>query len=207
VILECLEESYGHHEVVGFEESSIEHVMPQTLTPEWYEMLGTEGTETCAQWLHTIGNLTLTGYNPELGNRSYAEKRAMFALSHFELNRYFGDGERWGPAEIEGRARDLYHRIAIQLWPRPAITAIEPSATADRSTPAAFHGDCVKLVQQHLGIHLSKLSQTRYESGDGRVRLMCAVSAPHRESGDIPYFWFGLHGAQRCVSIRMRHTA
>ena len=40
VILECLENSYGHHEVVSFEESSIEHIMPQTLTPEWFEMLG-----------------------------------------------------------------------------------------------------------------------------------------------------------------------
>jgi hypothetical protein len=33
-------------------------------------------------------------------------------------------------------------------------------------------------------------------SGDGRIRLMCAVSVAHRESGDIPYFWFALHGAQ-----------
>ena len=40
VIFECLEQSHGHHEIVSFEESSIEHVMPQTLTPEWYEMLG-----------------------------------------------------------------------------------------------------------------------------------------------------------------------
>lgn len=44
--------------------------------------------------------------------------------------------------------------------------------------------------------HLSKLSQTRYESGDGRIRLMCAVSATHNESGEVPYFWFALHNAQ-----------
>jgi Protein of unknown function (DUF1524) len=196
VILECLEQSHGHHEIVGFEESSIEHVMPQTLTPEWYEMLGADAADVHTEWLHTIGNLTLTGYNPELSNRSYAEKRALFALSHFELNRYFGDRESWRVAEIEARARALF-KVAVQLWPRPEISIVEAPVAADKgAAPAAFHGDCVKLAQQHLGAHLSKLSQTRYESGEGRIRLMCAVSATHKESGDVPYFWFALHRAQ-----------
>ena len=196
VILECLEQSYGHHEIVGFEESSIEHIMPQTLTPEWYEMLGADAAAVHPEWLHTIGNLTLTGYNPELSNRSYAEKRTMLALSHFELNRHFGDHESWKLSDIEARARSLC-KIAVQLWPRPDISIVEaPLATADKGAPAAFHGDCVKLAQRYLNVHLSKLSQTRYESGDGRIRMTCAVSAPHNESGDVPYFWFGLHFAQ-----------
>jgi hypothetical protein len=197
VVLECLEQSYGHHEIAGFAESSIEHVMPQTLTPEWYEMLGADAGEIHAKWLHTIGNLTLTGYNPELGNRSYTEKRTTLALSHFELNRHFCGDERWGPIEIENRARELF-KIALQLWPRPGIAAISanPSAATDRSVPAAFHGDCVRLAQNHLGAHLSKLSRTRYESSDGRIRLMCAVSGIHEESRDLPYFWFGFHVSQ-----------
>jgi hypothetical protein len=195
VILECLEASYEHHEIAGFGESSIEHVIPQMLTPEWYEMLGVDAAKVQAEWLHTVGNLTLTGYNPELGNRSYAEKRTLFALSHFELNRCFGDYEQWTSVEVECRAKTLF-KIAIQLWPRPAVAIIEAPAAQDKSAPAAFHGDCVKLAQQHLGVHLSKLSQTRYESGDGHTRLMCAVSATHNESGDVPYFWFALHSAQ-----------
>jgi hypothetical protein len=130
-----------------------------------------------------------------LGNLSYAEKRETFALSHFELNRCFGNYERWTSVEVEHRAKALF-KVATQLWPRPENVIAESSVLADKSAPAAFHGDCVKLVQQHLGIHLSKLSQTRYESGDGRVRLTCAVSAAHKESGDVPYFWFGLHIAQ-----------
>lgn len=196
VILECIEESYGHHEIAGFEGSSIEHVMPQTLTPEWFEMLGTDAAEVHAEWLHTIGNLTLTGYNPELSNRSYGEKRSLFALSHFELNRHFGDYECWSAADIEFRAKAMF-KTAIQLWPRPETPIVEaPAASQEKSTPAAFHGDCVKLAQQHLGVHLSKLSQTRYESGDGRIRLMCAVSATHNESGEVPYFWFALHNTQ-----------
>jgi len=164
--------------------SSIEHVMPQTLTSEWHEMLGESADEVHSAFLHTVGNLTLTGYNPELGNRSYAEKRITFAQSHFELNRYFSDHGCWTWNEIEDRAKALL-KIAIQLWPRPEIAMIEPAAASDKSAPAAFHGDCVKLAQQHLGVRLSKLSQTRYESGDGRIRLMCAVSVAHRESGDI----------------------
>jgi len=195
VIFECLEQSHGHHEIVSFEESSIEHVMPQTLTPEWYEMLGADAADVHTEWLHTIGNLTLTGYNPELSNRSFAEKRTLFALSHFELNRHFGDSEHWSATEIETRAKGLF-KIAVQLWPRPDISIVEAPVAVDKGAPAAFHGDCVKLAQQHLGAHLSKLSQTRYESGDGSIRMMCAVSATHKESGDVPYFWFALHRAQ-----------
>jgi hypothetical protein len=124
-------------------------------------------------------------------------KRTTFALSHFELNRYFGDHERWGPIEIENRARALF-RIALRLWPRPevAVGSGDSSVASDRSVPAAFHGDCVKSAQKHLGVHLSKLSQSRYESGDGRVRLVCAVSAVHDESREVPYFWFGFHVSQ-----------
>ena len=86
----------------------------------------------------------------------------------------------------------------MRLWPRPEIAAFsaDSSAATGRGLPAAFHGDCVKLAQKHLGVHLSKLSQTRYESGDGRIRLMCAVSAIHDESRDVPYFWFGFRVSQ-----------
>ncbi len=151
--------------------------------------------EVHGEWLHTIGNLTLTGYNPELSNRPYAEKRSTFALSHFDLNRCFGDYECWSPVEFEHRARALF-KTAMRLWPRPEVTIIERSEAVDKSAPAAFHGDRIKVAQQHLGVHLSKLSQTRYESGDGRVRLMCAVSAPHNEAADVPYFWFAFHASQ-----------
>jgi hypothetical protein len=194
IILESLEESYGHHEVVGFEDSTIEHIMPQTLTPEWYAMLGADAAKVHAEWLHTIGNLTLTGYNPELSNRSYSEKRKRFSLSHFELNRYFANQEHWSISEIESRARALFE-TAIRLWPRPDVPIVEMPTGQDKVTPASFHADCVKLAQDSLGARLSKVSQTRYESGDGRIRLVCSVSATHNESGDAPYFWFALHRA------------
>lgn len=191
IILECLEQQYGHHEAASFDDATIEHVMPQTLTPEWEALLGSDASRVYSEWLHTLGNLTLTGYNPELSNKAYADKRGVYALSHFDLNRYFGTCETWGPTEIRERAAKLFG-TALQLWPRPPVTASHAPVT-EKTAPAGFHAECVRLVQAHLGVHLSKMAQTRYESSDGKVRLICAVSAEHNETGGIPYYWFALH--------------
>lgn len=60
------------------EELSIEHIMPQSknLSTAWQKMLG-EGVwkEVQEKYLHTIGNLTLTGYNSELGDLPFADKK------------------------------------------------------------------------------------------------------------------------------------
>lgn len=193
VILECIEEQFGHHEGVEFTDATVEHVLPQTLSPEWEEALGENASMIQAEWLHTIGNLTLTGYNPELGNKSYPEKRAIFALSHFELNRFFGMCETWGEPQIRQRAESLF-QYALKLWPRPAILPEEkPAVVQQRTEPANFHADCIRAAQRSLGVTLSKLSKTLYQAGETGVRLVCAVSAEHNESGGVPYFWFALH--------------
>ena len=68
LILESLEESFGHKESPEItEDITVEHVMPQSLTTEWAEMLGPHAVDIHSQWLHTPGNLTLTGYNPGIG--------------------------------------------------------------------------------------------------------------------------------------------
>ena len=54
---------------------SIEHIMPQTLTEEWKVNLGHDWLEIHQLYLHTIGNLTLTGYNSEIRNSSFIKKR------------------------------------------------------------------------------------------------------------------------------------
>jgi hypothetical protein len=43
---------------------------------------------------------------------------------------------------------------------------------------------------------LSKLSQIKYESGDGQTRVICAVSGEHNETTETPYYWFGFHQSQ-----------
>jgi len=193
VILECIEEDFGHHEAVVFNDANVEHVMPQTLSPGWEQALGENAAAVQSEWLHTIGNLTLTGYNPELSNKEYEEKRTIFALSHFEVNRYFSSVETWGAAQIQKRAESLF-QIALHLWPRPTtLPEEEPAAAQQRPEPASFHGECVRAAEKRLAVVLSKLSQTRYEAGDQGTRLVCAVSAEHNESGGTPYFWFAVH--------------
>jgi uncharacterized protein with ParB-like and HNH nuclease domain len=194
VILETIEANFEHHEAVQLDQITVEHVIPQTLSAEWEVMLGTDALAIHAIWLHTIGNLTLTGYNPELSNKAYSEKRTVYALSHFELNRYFANFDSWGQSMIADRATALL-KSALQLWPRPA-DSVRDSINAARATPAAFHNECARRVQDHLKVQLSKLSQTRYVSGDGHIRLVCAVSVEHSESSGIPYYWFGFHQSQ-----------
>lgn len=192
IILERTEEQFGHRERVSFDETTIEHVMPQTLSPEWELLLGENAALIQTEWLHTIGNLTLTGYNPELGNASFAEKRKIYSQSHLELNRYFTSLTEWGSEQILRRSQNLF-KIALQLWPRPTVIPVEETSAEPRTQPANFHADCIKAAQKKLGVVFSKLSQTRYEAGDGGTRLVCAVSTEHKESSGNPYFWFGLH--------------
>lgn len=194
VVLEALEASFEHHEPVNLGQTTIEHIMPQTLSGEWETMLGSEWASIHRDWLHTIGNLTLTGYNPELSNRSYLDKRAIYALSHFELNRYFASFESWGQPMISDRAQYLFD-FALQLWPRPAYAA-PPSVEPTKVNTAAFHPESVRRAEQHLQTHMSKVSQTKYESDARHLRLVCAVSGEHRETSGVPYYWFAFHRAQ-----------
>ncbi|MFI5288168.1 MAG: DUF4268 domain-containing protein [Polyangia bacterium] len=130
LILERLEHALGHKERVATEALTIEHVMPQTLTDEWKAQLGLSWQEDHDQLLHTLGNLTLTSYNSELGNASYPEKRVKFAASHVELNRYFETVEQWTAAAIERRAEELIER-SLLIWPYFGELPHEPADSPD----------------------------------------------------------------------------
>ena len=71
--------------------ATIEHVLPQTLTDSWGWELGNDSERIHAELVHTLGNLTLTGYNTELSNLSFIDKKAKLANSHIELNRWICD--------------------------------------------------------------------------------------------------------------------
>ena len=131
IILEQIERSFGHHELVDLSTATIEHVMPQTLTPNWERELGEGAIEQHAQWLHTLGNLTLTGYNSEIGNQGFAEKREAFSDSNFQLNRYFSDIGRWTSDAIRQRAANLADR-ALRIWPD---VGRDPDETVARRVP------------------------------------------------------------------------
>jgi len=119
-------ENYREKELVNVESCTIEHIMPQNdqLSTEWQEELGTNWQEIHAKYLHTIGNLTLTGYNSELSDRSFREKRDMeggFAHSPLRLNRDLASLERWNEEEIKKRAHNLAD-IAVKIWSIPQLS-------------------------------------------------------------------------------------
>lgn len=115
LILEALEEAYHHKETVPFDTLTIEHLMPQTLTQYWKNQLGEDAEATHELLLHTIGNLTLTAYNPELSNSTWEKKKEILKVSHLELNKSFIDKHSWGREEIEQRSSHLAD-IALTIW-------------------------------------------------------------------------------------------
>lgn len=115
LILERIEESYNHKEQVAFNELSIEHIMPQTLTESWQTCLGDDWEITYELLLHTIGNLTLTAYNTELSNDDYNTKKERLVNSHLELNKYFAKVNSWTKDDIELRAEFLAGK-ALEVW-------------------------------------------------------------------------------------------
>lgn len=108
------------------EQISIEHIMPQTLSSTWRAELGKNFEQIHAQWLHTIGNLTLSGSNSELGNKTFSEKKTVFAQSNFALSRDIVSFASWRVEQILERANKLAD-MALQIWSLP----LEYNATSD----------------------------------------------------------------------------
>ncbi|MCQ2955032.1 DUF262 and DUF1524 domain-containing protein [Helicobacter pylori] len=122
---ERLENKDNTKEPVNTKECTIEHIMPQTLTEEWKRDLGGNFQAIHDKYLHTIGNLTLTGYNQEYSNNSFQEKRDMekgFKQSSLKLNQSLKDLESFGEKEIEKRANDLAD-WALKIWTYPKLDA------------------------------------------------------------------------------------
>ena len=115
LILESLEESDEHKEMVPVEDLSIEHIMPQTPTEWWKSHLGENWEDTHEIMLHTIGNLTLTAYNSELSNDNFPSKKTQYHNSHLSLNRYFETKTTWQQKDIEERA-DYLGDLALRIW-------------------------------------------------------------------------------------------
>ncbi|MFC4019162.1 DUF262 domain-containing protein [Micromonospora sp. GCM10011542] len=132
LVLRWLEESYGSKEPVTLTKLTIEHVLPQSTSPEWQRMLAADlephenVTEVHDALKHTLGNLTLTGYNVELGNSPFAVKRVHLAKSGLRLTRDIVACERWGRPQIHARADALAERI-IDYWPGPTGQAVDQS--------------------------------------------------------------------------------
>lgn len=118
LILESLEDSFDRDGSVAItDDTTIEHVMPQSLTPEWNDMLGVNASDIYSQWLHTPGNLTLTTRNPELSNASFDEKKMLLQASKFSLTDSVLEQDRWDEDAIRARGEMLAEK-AIHIWQR-----------------------------------------------------------------------------------------
>ena len=103
---------------------SIEHIMPQHLTPEWANELGENYEEIHNEWLHRIANLTLTAYNSKYSNSSFTEKKNTkngFIESGIRMNTYIATKDKWTEKELKERSEYLKNK-ALQIWNYPTTT-------------------------------------------------------------------------------------
>lgn len=175
LVLQWIEESYGSKEPVDPALLTIEHVLPRTATDAWRDELTPElgedeSFEEVHQGLqHTLGNLTLTGYNSSLSNSPFAVKRTLLGTSGLRMNQEIAAVDVWGREAIRTRAKSLAERIST-IWPEPDHTAqveeLPPSwqklARAIAEIPPGAwttYGDLAALIGSHpvpVGARIAK---------------------------------------------------
>ncbi|AYL28152.1 hypothetical protein DN073_02080 [Pseudomonas aeruginosa] len=138
-------ENHGRKERIVVEDYTIEHILPQNevLSSAWQAELGPDWQQTQQKYLHTLGNLTLTGYNSEYSDYPFAYKRDQvinadgkkigFKYSALNINEGLGEVEKWDESAIKTRAERLA-REAAKVWAAPqldssVLDAYRPSAT------------------------------------------------------------------------------
>lgn len=137
---------------------TIEHIMPQHLTPAWTESLGANAEEIHETWLHRLANLTLTGYNPNLSNKPFREKRDAeeggYKVSGLKMNQKISTKDSWGLPELEERNDEMI-ALAKKIWSFPT-TEFKPaerefdSCTLDDENVNLTGRDIVKYSYQNV---------------------------------------------------------
>jgi predicted transport protein len=142
-------ENADRKERVDVDSYTIEHVLPQNpdLSPEWQDELGPDWKMVQEKYLHSLGNLTLTGYNPELSDRPFRQKLTMkggFKDSPLRLNHYLAQLEHWNEAEIQNRAAQLAAQV-LKVWPAPKL----PEATLAKYRKTKAKVKAVYTLEDH----------------------------------------------------------
>jgi len=120
-------ENHERKDPIVVDEYTIEHILPQNenLSATWRESLGENWEDIQSKWLHTLGNLTLTGYNSEYSDKPFAKKRDMkggFKESPLRLNEGLGLLELWNEDSIRARATKLAEK-ALKVWAMPKLSS------------------------------------------------------------------------------------
>ncbi|MBQ7576819.1 MAG: DUF262 domain-containing protein [Synergistaceae bacterium] len=142
-------ENGGSKEVLNFDDMTIEHIMPQNLSPEWRRVISSEDHD---KFLHTLGNLTITGYNSELSNKSFAEKIKLLTSEDnptkaVKLNSDVTNKSSWTVNEIKSRAERLA-KIVMQLFKTEKIN--DPDIKFDYLTKITLDDDSSMATKQNL---------------------------------------------------------
>tara|TARA_B110000259_G_C14021025_1_gene403067 strand:+ start:974 stop:3055 length:2082 start_codon:yes stop_codon:yes gene_type:complete len=170
-------ENYKCKEFVNIDGYTIEHIMPQnkSLSQEWQSMLGIEWRDVQAKYLHSLGNLTLTGYNSELSDKPFSQKKTIeggFNDSPIRLNSYLKKVDIWIPEHIEARAKELAKK-ACKIWLVPSL----PQEVLDKYRPKEKTNTLYTIEQyEHLDgeiLDLYHALEKRILNIDSSVREEC----------------------------------
>ena len=116
---------------------SIEHIMPQHLTYEWQNELGSDYETIHNEWVNRLANLTLTGYNPSLSNKTFAEKRDSenggYKASGIRMNQRIAQLNKWGVEELIQRNDEMVKR-AKEIWSFPETSFVPVEKEYDSCT-------------------------------------------------------------------------
>lgn len=127
-------EEYNAKVPVDFRNSkvTIEHIMPQTLSDEWKAMLGTHYEEIYKTYLHNIGNLILTEFNSEIGNKPFKDKKTKLHTSSLYYRLEIVDYAVWNEDSIKRHQSNMINWF-LQTFPLPQQYQSTPNY--DRKKP------------------------------------------------------------------------
>lgn len=120
-----LENNSQNEQLKIIDKITIEHIMPKNIenSIEWQNELGEDWNKIHEKYIHVLGNLTLTGNNSKLGNKSFNLKKNMekgFKYSNIRISKSLCELEKWGNDEIINRGRELFSK-AIEIWKYPEV--------------------------------------------------------------------------------------
>ena len=141
---------------------SIEHIMPQHLTPAWIQALGPEAEEIHSTWLHRLGNLTLTAYNSNMSNATFQEKRDAdlgYKKSGLRMNQLIATKEHWGPEEMQERSDEMVNLATNKIWAMPSTTFV----------PAKKEFDACALDDENFDLKGRDIVKYSYQNADTPV--------------------------------------
>ncbi|MEO2034676.1 MAG: DUF262 domain-containing protein, partial [Planctomycetaceae bacterium] len=196
LMLTRLELAVGHKEPVPADRLTIEHVMPQTISDDskgqaWREMLGENWTVEHKKLVHTLGNLTLTGYNSDLSNKGFREKLELLRKSHIDLNDHFCSLDSWDSTAIRQRSELLGTKVC-ELWPRPA--GGEPYVPTHRQKEeerefyiAYWEAFATRLAQSDLEMEIRRIRSNSWLHLVSRRKAFWFYIVVYREENSIEF--------------------